>query len=105
MSRLGRTNEVVEGNVETLPHLEELCGHAIAIGLGLLAKLARLAKHVLRVLIVAHDEMGIDAAQPLVARDHIRGDLLVRRPEMRAAVHIINGGRQIEARHGIQSLI
>ena len=96
VARLCRADEIVEGNVQTLPDIEELQGHAIAIRERILAELARLAEHVLRVLVVAHHEMGLDAAEPLVPRDHVGGDLLVRRPQMRPTVHVVDRGRQIE---------
>ena len=94
--RLGRPNEIVEGNVQTFPDVEELHGHAIAVRERILTELAGLPEDVLRVLVVAHQEMGLDPAEPLVTRDDVGGNLLVRRPEMRAAVHVINSRRQVE---------
>ena len=56
--RLGRPDEIVERDVQPLPDVEELRRHAIAVRQRILAELARLPKHVLRVLVVAHDESG-----------------------------------------------
>ncbi len=60
VSRLGRPDEVVKGEVEPPPDIEELAGHAVAVREGLLAELLRHAKHVLRVLVVAHHEVDVD---------------------------------------------
>ena len=98
--RLGRADEVVERDVEPAPDVAELRLHAVAVRERLLAELARLAEDVLRVLVVAHDEVDVEAGQPLVARDDVGGDLLVGRPEVRTAVDVVDGGGQIETRHG-----
>ncbi len=106
--RLGRPDEIVERQVQPLPDLEELLRHTVAVRARILAVLARLLVDVLRVLVVAHHEMGLEPGEPLVARDDVGGDLLVRRPEVRTAVHVIDGGSQIKTRHRItnyQSLI
>ena len=91
--RLGRPDEVVEGEVETPPDVEELSRHPIAIGQRLFAQFLRLAEDVLRVFVVPHHEVHVEAGQPLVTRDHVGGNLLVRRPEVRAAVDVVDGGR------------
>ena len=69
-----------------------------------LIQLARLPKHVLRVLVVAHDEVDVEAAEPLVAGDDVGRDLLVGRAEMRAAVDVVDSGGEIKARHQNESV-
>ncbi len=100
MALLRGPDEVVERHVEPLPDLAELRLHPIAVGLRVEALLLRAAEHVQRVLVVAHQEVGVDARQPLVARDDVGGDLLVRRAEVRPAVHVVDGGRDVELGHG-----
>ena len=97
VARLGRADEVVERDVELLPDVAELLLHAVAVRQRILALLPRLAKDVLRVLVVAHHETDVEPGQPLVARDDVGGNLLVRRPEVRPAVDVVDRGRQIEA--------
>ena len=89
---LGRPDEVVERHVEAPPHVEELDGHPIAIRQRLFAKLLGFPEDILRMLVVAHHEMDIEPGEPLVARDDVGGDLLVRRPEMRTAIDVVDGG-------------
>ena len=61
---------------------------------------ARLLEHVLRVLVVAHQEARVEAAEPLVAGDDVGADLLVGRAQVRPAVHVVDGGGEEEAAHG-----
>src|SRR4029079_14630127 len=88
-----------ERQVETAPHLQELPGHPIAIGQRIVAELARLLEDVLRVLVVAHHDGGIDPGEPLVAGDDVRGNLLVSGAEVRPAVGVIDRRREITAGH------
>ena len=53
--------------------------HLVAVGQRIQPFFARLLEHVLRVLVVPHQEVRVDAAEPLVARDDVGADLLVRR--------------------------
>ena len=103
VARLCGADEVVEREVERRPHLAELLLHAIAVLERVLAEVASAAEDVLRVLVVAHHEVRVDPAQALVSGDDVGGDLLVRRAEMRPAVDVIDGGREVEARHGVVS--
>jgi hypothetical protein len=48
-------------------------------------------------LVIAHHEADIEPRQPLVAGDDVGGDLLVRGPEMRPVVDVVDGGREVEA--------
>ena len=101
VARLRRPDEVVERDVETAPDLPEHRLHFVAERQRLDAQLARLGVDVLRVLVVAHQKAGLDAAQPLVAGDHVGGDLLVGRAQMRAAVDVVDCRRQVKFRHRI----
>ncbi len=96
---LGRADEIVEGNLEPPPDVPELPLHLVAVDDRVEAALDGPAVDVLRVLVVAHDEMRLDAAETLVTGDDVGGDLFVRRPEVGPAVDVVDGGGQVEARH------
>ncbi len=100
VAALGRPDEVVEGNVQACPDGAELHLHPVAVRERVEIQLTRFAEDVLRVLVIAHDEADIEPRQPLVAGDDVGGDLLVRGPEMRPVVDVVDGGREVEARHG-----
>jgi hypothetical protein len=103
--RLGRANEVVVGDIEQVPRLAEFPLHPIAVRERIEPFLAGLAVDVLGVLVIAHDEQGLEPREPLVARDGVRGDLLVRGPEVRTAVDVVNRRRQIKARRHIRTIV
>src|SRR6185295_17100247 len=63
------------------------------------ALLARGLFHVRRVLVVPHEEPRVESGDPLVARDGVRGDLLVRGAEVGQIVDVVDGGRDVELRH------
>src|SRR2546428_3208052 len=50
-------------------------------------------------LIVSHEEARVEAGEALVARYRVGRDLLVRGPDVRDVVHVIDRGRQVELRH------
>ena len=70
--------------------------HPVAIRERILRRLLGAAKHVLRVLVVAHQEVDVESGQALVAGNDVGGDLLVRGAEMRTAVDVVDRGRQKE---------
>ena len=92
-------DEVVEGNVQPPPDVPERGLHPVAEGQRREPLLARALVHVLRVLVVSHQEPRIEAGEPLVARDDVGGHLLVRRAQVRPAVHVVDGGGEVEAGH------
>ena len=97
--RLGRPDEVVVGDVEPLPDIPKDDLHPVAIVLGIEPLLARGLHDVRRMLIVSHEEARVEAGEALVARDRVGRDLLVRGPDVRDVVHVIDRGRQVELRH------
>ena len=97
--RLRGADEIVERNVEPPPRRAEHILHPVAVRQRIQPFLARLLEHVLRMFVVPHQEQRIEAAEPLVPRDDVGAHLLVRRPEVRLAVDVIDGGREIETRH------
>src|SRR5689334_22955074 len=99
MPRLARANEIVERDVEPRPDRSKFLLHPVAILKRLEPALLGLAIHVLRVLVVAHDEADVEAAQPLVPGDEVGGNLFVRRAEMRPVVDVVDRGGEIETRH------
>ncbi len=60
VARLGGADEVVERDVEAAPHRAELALHPVAVRERVQPLLARTLVDVLRVLVVAHQEMGVD---------------------------------------------
>ena len=97
MARLGRADEVVERDVELLPDRTKLLFHLVAVFERIHAPFERALVDVLRVLVVAHQEMRLAPRETLVAGDDVGGDLLVRRAEVRAAVDVVDGCREVEA--------
>ena len=91
---IGRANEIVERQVEPLPDVAEHLLHLVAVGERILPLLGRLAEHVLRVFVVAHQEMGVEPREPAVAGNDVGGDLFVGRAEVRLAVDEIDRGCQ-----------
>ena len=77
---LGGPYEVVERDIEPRPDVAERGLHPVAERDGVFVELARALKDILRVLIVPHQETGVDPTEPLVARDDVGRDLLVRGP-------------------------
>src|SRR5262245_45943659 len=66
---LGRADEIVERHIEPLPRRAELLLHPIAVRDRIEALLDRLLVHVLRVLVVPHQEPRVEAGEPLIAGD------------------------------------
>ncbi len=102
MARLRGADEVVERDVEPRPDVAEDGGHLVAVDQRIEALLARLAVDVQRMLVEPHQEMGLDAAQPLVAGDDVGRDLLVGRAQVGLAVGVVDRGGEEEGRgrHG-----
>jgi len=96
---LGRSDEVVESDVELPPRIAKQHLHLIAVGDGIQTLLDGRAVYVLGMLVVPHQEPRVHAAQLLVTRDDVGRDLLVRRPKVRLAVDVIDRGCQVEAAH------
>ena len=89
---------------EPPPDVAELLLHPVAVRERVEVSSRALPEHVLRVLVVAHDEADVEARQPLVAGDDVGRDLLVGRAEMRPAVDVVDRGGEVEAGHGRKSL-
>jgi hypothetical protein len=92
VARVGGANELVVGDVERLPRPLEHQRHLVRVGLGILAQRARLALDVGRMLVGSHQEIRVEAGQPLVAGKAIGPDLLVRGAQVRPRVDIVDGG-------------
>jgi hypothetical protein len=83
--------------VQARPDGTEFHLHPVAVCERVEVQLTRFAEDVLRMLVIAHHEADIEPRQPLVAGDDVGGDLLVRGPEMRPVVDVVDGGREVEA--------
>ena len=98
--RLRGPDEIVERDVEAPPRLPELRLHTIAVRERIQPLFGGLFEHVLRVLVVPHEEACVEPAKAFVSRDHVGAHLLVRGPEVRPAVDIVDCRREEEALHG-----
>src|SRR5262249_55453849 len=91
------------GDIQASPGLAELLLHLIAVDERIESQLRRAPVYVLRVLVVPHDEAGIESCKALVARDNIGGNLLVSCAEVWPAVDVIYRGSDIEPTQGCLS--
>ncbi len=96
MTLLRRADEIVERDVQRLPPFAELRLHPVAPRERREPFLLRAFRDVQRVLVVPHQEPDVEAGEPLVARDHVRGDLFVGGSEVRRRVDVVDRGRDVE---------
>src|SRR5207249_8698205 len=94
VARFGRADEVVERDIQLAPGARELLFHLVAVRQRRQPLLDRGAIHVLRVLVVPHQEPRVVARQPVVARDDVGGDLFISRAQVRPAVHVVDRRRE-----------
>ena len=97
MPRLRRPDEIIERDIQLFPNGPELLLHLIAVGERIHAALEGSPVDVLRVLVVAHQEMRLDSGESLVAGNDVRRDLFVRRTQMRTAIDVIDRCGEVEA--------
>ena len=97
---LGRADEVVVGDVEPVPRVAEVPGrlvdqllrrHALRLGRPL---------HFQTVLVGAGQIEDLVTAEPAPARENVARDGRVRVTDVRDVVDVIDGSRDVEARHG-----
>ena len=50
-------------------------------------------------LVIAHDEVGVVAGETFEACDDIGGHFFIGRSKMRAAIDVVDGGREVELLH------
>src|SRR6185503_4352814 len=94
--RLRRADPIVVAALEPAPVVGERFGHAVdPLARGDVAARGRL-NHRLAVLIHPHEIVHLVAAQPVVAGDAVRADLLQRVAEVRIAIRVIDGGREVD---------
>ena len=99
VTRFGRADEVVVGDLEPPPCLDELRGDPVgellrrrAGGLGRLLDLET-------VLVGAGEELDVVAEQPVPARQRITDDGCVGVAEVRLGVDVVDRGRDVEPTH------
>ena len=102
---LGGADELVVGDVELRPDRAEGVLHLGAVVERIEALFFSLPAHVEGVLVGPHQEVGVVPRAPLEARDHVGGDLLVGRPEVRRRVDVVDGGGQVETGHGAAGIL
>jgi hypothetical protein len=94
--RLRGANPVVVRAAEAAPVLGECSGHAVDPRMRRDAGARGRLDHRLAVLVHPHQEMDVVPAQPVIAGDAVRADLLERVPEMRLAIRVVDRRREIE---------
>ena len=99
VARLRRPDEVVEADVERLPRGAKLRLHLIAVRDGIHAPLDGGAIHVLRMLVVPHQEPLVGATSGAGLAQSRRRRSSSRRAEVRLAVDVVNRRRDVEAAH------
>ena len=96
VTRLGGADEVVVGDVEHLPGLVELRGHAVGPLQRRDAVLGGRLFDLLTVLVEAGEEPDVVTAHAPVARQCVGCDGRVRGPEVGNRVHVVDRRGQIE---------
>ena len=92
VERVGGGRPAVVAHVELLPERGEFRGDAVDEFLRRDALLLGGLLDLLPVLIDAGEEEDLVAFQPVIARDHVGEDLLVRVADVRRAVGVVDGG-------------
>ena len=100
MAGLRRAHDVVGPGVEHVAHRLEFRGDAVDEFLRRHAFARRGLLNFQPVLVHAGDEQGVAPVEPHEALDRIGGDALVGVADMRRAVGVGNGGRDVEPAHG-----
>jgi hypothetical protein len=93
-------DELVVREPERGPHRLEARGDAIDELLRREAGRLRGLRDLLAVLVHADQEPDVVTEVPVEAADGVGADLLEGVPEMRVAVGVVDGGREVEAGHG-----
>ena len=97
VSGFGRPDKVVERNIELRPDGTKLTFHLIAVLERFETTLMRTLVHVLRMFIVAHEKMRVEAGQALVAGNDVGRDLFVRVAKVWSVIHVVDSRGQVEA--------
>src|SRR5690606_148321 len=96
MAWLGRADEIVVAQPQPPPRGPELLGDRVHPLLRLHTVGPRVLEHVEPVLVHADDEVDGPPRQPMVARHGVRAQLLERVPQVRRAVGVVDGTRDVE---------
>ena len=94
--RLGRADPVVVTALEPAPVVGERPRHAVDPVARRDVGARRRLNDRLAVLVHPHEKMHVVAAQPVIARDTVRADLLQGVPEVGIAIGVIDGGGEVE---------
>src|SRR5829696_5658585 len=90
VSQVGRANEIIEREVELTGKGAPVRCELITIILGLLSLLQRCLLHFLSVLIEPREKKDVVVQAAMPPRDHVRDDFLIRVPQVRLPVDVIN---------------
>src|SRR5438552_12607213 len=97
MSWLGGANKVIDRKVQQPDQIPELRGILIHERRHTLARRRRGRGVLLTVLVGAGQKPHLEAAEAVETRQHIGNDLLVRVPDVRAGVDVVDGRRDVVA--------
>ncbi len=96
-----RPYELVVRDGQATPHRDESLRDLVDQLLWLDSSLRRLERDLEAVLVHADQKMNVIAAKPTIARDCVGADFLERMTEMRIAIGVIDGGRDVELSQAI----
>ncbi len=100
--RLGGADEPIVRDPEPQPGVLEAGRDLIDELLRRDAALGRRLGDLLSVLVHPHEKMDVVAGEALVSRDGVGADFLESVTEVRIAIGVINGGREIETAHSVR---
>ena len=96
MPSLRRADKIVVLDSQFVPQRPIFPGDPIHKFLGSDARCLRRALNLLPVLIGAGQEESVGAQKPLPARNRVAGNRRIRVPDVRARIHVVNRGRNVE---------
>ena len=100
MARLGGADEVVVGDVESVPGVAEMRRRLVDQFLGRDAPRFRGALHLQAVLVGAGQEEDLVAPEPAPTGEHVAGHRRVGVADVGDVVHVVNRSGDVEAGHG-----
>ena len=101
MLRRRRPDELVVGDGQATPHRDESLRDLIDKLLWFDPSLRGLERDLEAVLVHADQEMNVIATKSAIARDCVGADFLERMTEMRIAIGVVDGGRNVELSQAI----
>ena len=101
MLRRRRSDELIVRDGQAPPHRDESLRDLIHQLLGFDTSVGGLERDLEAVLVHADQKMNVIAAKSAIARDRVGADFLERMTEMRIAIGVVDGGRNVELSQAI----